>query len=207
MNMQTEIDMPISQLENTLYRRSFDDGWLDVLVGLGLTAIGASWIAELIPLGALIPAILIPFWKIGRDRLVIPRMEQPSFKGRRYQASRKSLMAWFIFGGGVLLAEIAIFLYARQSGRPLFDNMQNFIVALPVSLIGIGLLAGLMIGAKRFIVYALLTFTIGGFGVATDVDEPGFLIVASGLVILLSGMTMLLRFLRKHPLTESTDIE
>ena len=199
--------MPVSQLENTLYRRSFDDGWLDVLVGLGIAAIGASWIADIIPLGAVAPAILIPFWETGRERFVFPRMAQPSFRGQRHDASRKSLIGWFIFGAGVLLTEITIFFYARQTGHPLFDNAQNIIVALPVILIGVGLLAGLMIGAKRYIGYAIMAFTIGGIGIATQTEEPGYLILAAGLVILLAGTAMLIRFMRKYPLNESPDIE
>ena len=42
-------------LTRALYRRSFDDGWLDVLVGLGLTLIGFAWLADQIVLGALVP--------------------------------------------------------------------------------------------------------------------------------------------------------
>ena len=189
-------------LETALYRRSFDDGLLDVLVGIGLIAIGFSWIADLIPLGAIAPAILIPFWQTGRKQLIDPRLAHPKFRDSRHQSNRRSLVGWGTFGAGVLLAEIALFLYARQGEAPLLSNLSEVVVGLPMFLIGVGLLAGLMVGARRFVIYALISFAIGGIGIVAGAAEPGQLILALGLVVFATGGWMLVSFIRAYPLDE-----
>ena len=190
--------MTATPLENALFAQRFDDGLLDVFVGLGLVLIGASWLADLIPLGAIAPALLIPFWNKTRASVVEPRMASVQFGANRDTATRRNLTRWFLFGAGVLMAEIAIFFYSRETNAPLFSGFNSVIAGVPTMLIGIGLLAGLMVGAWRFVGYAVAAVTIGFGGAALGVDTPGLLIGAAGLVVLIGGAVLMMRFLRTH---------
>ncbi|MEZ5954955.1 MAG: hypothetical protein R3C13_11705 [Hyphomonas sp.] len=193
--------MSSGTLESRLFRRSFDDGWLDVLVGTGIALTGLFWILDWIAPSAAIPAVLIPFWKIGRDRIVEPRLGHVAFTAERKAETRRSLTGWAAFGVGVLALEIClIFLLPRQGGVRT-DLLSNAAVAIPVLLIAVGLLAGLMIGARRFAVYAVLAGAVGFIGALLGIGEPGYLILSVGLVILAAGCGRLFRFLQTHPAT------
>ena len=100
--------MSSTPMEKRLFRRSFDDGWLDVLVGLGLTGIGVCWLAGAIALTAVVPAVLFPFWKIGREALVEPRLGRVRFSEARTEETRRSLTGWLVLGASVLVAEAAV---------------------------------------------------------------------------------------------------
>lgn len=187
-------------MEKALYRRSFGDGWIDILTGLGLTGVGLCWISGQIALTALVPAVLIPFWAIGRRSLVHPRLETPEFREGFRKAGEIRLTGWAIFGAVVFLTELVIFVAASRQGGDAPALARDYAVALPMLLIAIGLLAGLMIGARRFLAYAAAALLIGGTGAWLQVEEPGLLIAALGCVILLTGLGLLIRFVRAYPL-------
>ncbi|MEZ5998012.1 MAG: hypothetical protein R3B98_04900 [Hyphomonas sp.] len=190
--------MSSDTLESRLFRRSFDDGWLDVLVGSGIVLIGLSWLADMVAIGAVIPAALFPFWKAGRQKLIEPRQGSVAFGETRQAETRRSLAGWAAFGAGVLALELCLFLLQHR-GILAMPQMADMIVGLPALLVGVGLLAGLMIGARRFAVYAALAGAIGIAGAMMNVGDPGWLILAIGLVILAAGTAMLVHFLATRP--------
>lgn len=195
--------MPTLPLENALHRRSFDDGWLDLLVGAGLAAIGVLWIFGAIVFAAAAPAILIPLWIAGRNSFIAPRMATARFRSGREEANRRAFGGWVLLGVGALVAVAVVAGMLRVSGAPVIANARDWAVALPNVLIGFGLLAGLALGARRFIVYAVLALALGAAGVLIGVGEPGYLIAAAGVPVLLCGAVMLGRFMRAHPLNGS----
>ena len=189
-----------THMENALYRRSFGDGWIDVLTGLGLAGIGVCWLSGQMALTALVPAVLIPFWTIGRRRLIYPRLETPRFREAFRRAGEIRLAGWASLGAAVFLAELVILIAARRQGGELPSLARDYAVALPMLLIAIGLLSGLLIGARRFVGYAATALLIGGTGVWLHIDEPGLLIAAHGVAILLIGLSLLFRFFSAYPL-------
>ncbi|MEZ5967627.1 MAG: hypothetical protein R3C00_01005 [Hyphomonas sp.] len=191
--------MSSGSLESHLFRRSFDDGWLDVLVGAGIVLIAASWIADAYAIGAVVPAVLYPFWKSGRQKLVEPRLGAVQFAKARVAETRRNLAGWLAFGAGVLAIELLVLVFGRRAGMTGLPALTNAAVAIPAILIGIGLLAGLLVGARRFVAYSVLAFAIGIAAAARGFDRPAWLILAIGAVILSAGIVMLARFLTTHP--------
>ena len=189
-------------LEHALLRRSFDDGWLDILVGTGLIAIGTAWLLDAVIAGAAIPAILVPVWLAGRKSIVEPRLAQPRFRDTQLQAKRRDLTGWFILGAAVLLAEIAVVFSAHKAGAADFALLSEFAVGIPAALVAVGLLAGLVASARRFILYSLAAFGIAASGALLQSEAPGLLIALCGVLPLVSGGVLMLRFLSRHPLTE-----
>ncbi len=187
--------MSSTPMEKRLFRRSFDDGWLDVLVGLGLTGIGVCWLAGAIALTAVVPAVLFPFWKIGREALVEPRLGRVRFSEARTEETRRSLTGWLVLGASVLVAEAAVVFTLGNVASPAMTGVSDVAVAIPVGLIGIGLLAGLLVGARRFIAYSVLAFTVAVAGILGGVEDPAWLILAVGGIVLGSGLVMLFRLL------------
>lgn len=192
--------MSASLMEKRLFQHSFDDGWLDVLIGIGVTATGFLWLTGIFALGAVVPAVLFPFWKIGRKSLIEPRLGQVRFRAARSEETRRNLTGWFLFGAAVLLTELAVLLALDKLNAPRLPGMSDIAVAIPVWLVAVGLLAGLMIGARRFLVYAAGAGAIGIAGIVIGVDEPAHLILAAGLIVLGSGGILLVRFLRAFPM-------
>ena len=185
-------------LTRALYRRSFDDGWLDVLVGLGLTLIGFAWLADQIVLGALVPAVLAPFWTIGRRTLIEPRLASPQFGTDQQAKTRRSLAGWAIFGAGIALTALASLVFVNRSGTGL-TGLGDLAVGVPAILVGIGLFAGLIVGAKRFAAYAVFAIALGLAGAWAGVERPGLLILLSGGLVLSCGGALMARFLARHP--------
>ena len=187
-------------LTRALYRRSFDDGWLDVLVGLGLTLIGLAWLADQIVLGALVPAVLAPFWTIGRRTLVEPRLASPQFGTAKQAETRRALTGWVIFGAGVGLTELAFLVFVNRGGTGL-SGLGDLAVGIPAMLVGLGLFAGLILGARRFVAYAVFAIGLGLAGAWAGVERPGLLILLSGGLVLACGGALLARFMARHPAT------
>jgi hypothetical protein len=192
-----EVTMTIP-LTRKLYRRSFDDGWLDILVGLGLALIGLAWLADQVVVGALVPAVLAPFWTIGRRALVEPRLASPQFGTAQQAETRRALTGWVIFGAGIGLTELAFLFFVNRGGSGL-SGFGDLVVGMPVMLVGLGLFAGLILGARRFVAYAVFAIALGLTGASVGVAQPGLLILLSGGVVLACGIALLVRFLAHHP--------
>ena len=195
----------VSPLENKLFARRFDDGLVDLVVGIGLMIIGASWLFDAAIYGALAPALLVPVWVAARKNMIEPRLEAVTFSAQRQAQTRGSMIGWFVFGVGVLLTEIAIFVYASRAEGSIFGRIDEVIVALPAALIAVGLLAGLMIGAWRFVGYAAAALGVAAFGALRPVEDPGVLILVIGGLVLGGGVTLLARFFKTHPMPEGED--
>lgn len=197
--------MTPTSLETRLFRRSFDDGWLDVLIGIGLTATGLLWLTGVYAVAAIVPAVLFPFWKSGRKGIVEPRLGQVRFSAAQGEVTRRNLTGWFLFGAAILLTELAVLLALDKLNAPRLPGMSDIAVAIPVWLVAIGLLAGLMIGARRFIIYAVLAGSIGIAGISIGTDEPAYLILAAGSIVLGTGSVLLTHFLLTHPISDLAD--
>lgn len=195
----------VSLLEDRLYARRFDDGLIDLFVALGLIVIGASWMLNAPVYGAIAPAVLVPVWKLVRERVIEPRMAAVAFSPDRVAKTRRSMLAWLIFGAAVLLTEIAIFLYASRTEGSILDRLSEVIVALPAALVALGLLGGLTIGAWRFAGYAAAAMGIAVIGALRGVDDPGLLILIIGALVLGGAAALLARFFRTHPAPDKTD--
>jgi hypothetical protein len=193
-------------LTRKLYRRSFDDGWLDVLVGLGLTLIGLAWLADQIVLGALVPAVLAPFWTIGRRALVEPRLASPQFGTAQQAETRRALTGWVIFGAGVGLTELAFLFFVNRGGTGL-AGLDDLAVGIPALLVGVGLFAGLILGAKRFAAYGVFAIGLGLTGAWAGVEQPGLLILLSGGLVLACGGALLARFMARHPAIDAGEAD
>jgi hypothetical protein len=181
-------------VEARLFRTFWDDGQIDLFFGVGALGIGAFWSLDLIPLGAVVPAVLAVFWTPLRRAIVEPRAGRVEFSDARSARGRRMLLGAWGIGLGVL---VLLLLAAITRGAGTADVLDGLIAALPALLIAAmaGLVAaGLRIG--RFLAYATV-FALAGLGAAISGREPEVAILVGGLTVTASGTWLLSRFLRR----------
>ncbi len=183
----------VHQLERRLFRHHWDDGLLDVLSGVGLLGLGVCWTVDLISLGAIVPAMLAPFWAPLRRTLVEPRAGLVEFTDERVGQNRRWLTGSALLG--VMVLAVSVVLALRTAPDPT-DLLPTIAPALPALLIGLlALIASLMLGLPRFMLSAALIGT-GGLVVAVTDSRPEAAMIAGGLLVLSSGAWRFVRFLR-----------
>ena len=181
--------------ERGMYRASFDDGLLDLFSGLGLALVGLAWLFDLVALGAVAPALLLPFWPLARRRITEPRTGFARFREERVALERKKHLG--------LVATCCLFLAAAVGGwfavrGVIRASAAHLVAGLPAFLLAIGaVLAGVILGLGRFGFYAFLLLCAGAFVIREDLD-PGWSILGGGVAILLCGLGLLARFVATH---------
>jgi hypothetical protein len=191
-----------NKVESRIVRCFWNDGLLDILAGMGALLIGITWQLGLVPLGAIAPTILIPFWKPLRAKITEPRLGYVELSGVQQRRNKSFLVMAGVLGVVVLVAGIAGYLAIVRGAR---DSLGDLAAAIPAFLLG---LVSLMVAAvtlvHRFVQYAIV-FVIFGIAVAELDQEPGWAMIAGGLVIILGGAVTLYYFLARYPKT-SDDI-
>jgi len=183
----------VNPLERRLFRQYWDDGLLDVLSGVGALAVGLSWAVDLVALGAAVPAVLAALWVPLRRRLVEPRAGLVEFADQRVERNRRGLVGSALLGLVALAAFAALAFWAAPNPGGPWRAMAPAVPALLLALMAV--VASLMLGLPRFVVYAGL-FSVAGLGVAVTDGRPEVAILAAGLLVLASGTWRLNRFLR-----------
>lgn len=188
-----------SPLEARLFRAFWDDGLIDLFFGLGAMAIGICWATGLVALGALIPAVLVPFWSPLRRKLIEPRAGIVKFARARAESNRRMLRTAFLIGLGSLTLFTALFWFA---GPGQLDIIRTFIAGVPAILVGaVACLVVLGLRIARFLLHALV-FATCGVAIALIDGNPAVAIIAGGAIVALSGTWILIRFLRAEIETE-----
>lgn len=191
------LDTP-NRLEAELFKTWWDDGVLDLFFGLGLLIIGIGWWFDQPALAAIAPALLW-IWVIPlRKAIVEPRAGYVEFSQTRETRVRRHLWLTLLLGLGTFALGIAVFVYIRPQGMDAgqVKILQKIIPALPAALLAVGAFIGAQFtGAQRFIVYAMLLLAAAGLTLVYDLG-PAVPMLIGGTVITLSGIILLIRFLR-----------
>jgi len=186
-----------SRVERRVVRSFWDDGLIDILSGMGVLLIGISWQFDLVPLGAVAPMILVPFWKPLRKRITEPRLGYVEFSDAQ-ESRQRSFLTWSIVAGCVTFTMgVGVYFIARSGGGRL--PLGDWVAALPACLIGgMAAVTSLLILVPRFISYGIVLVLSGICVVLLD-QRPGVALIAGGVVVTLAGLSRLVSFLRSHP--------
>lgn len=180
-------------LELGIYRYYWDDGLLDLFAGVGVGVIGLSWAYHLIPLGAIVPALLIPLWKPVRQALIEPMAGRVEFSDSRVERVRHWGVSAFWLGIVTFGLGVAIYSLVVAGSVP---APSRYIAGLPAFLLALlAVIAAFGLGLRRFLFYALV-LVIGGLVVVSFGLEPEAAMITGGLVAALGGVRRLHRFLR-----------
>jgi len=183
----------VEPLESRLFRQSWDDGLLDVFAGVGVVGIGLFWTFDLVALGAVVPALLVPFWNPLRRALVLPRAGLVEFSDARSGHNRRLLIGSGWLGLFMFALFVTSYFLVTPDAGPLLPLV---IAGVPAVLLGLlAALAGLGLGLPRFLGYAGL-LCVCGVGVVLADARPEVAMIAGGVLVLLNGTWLLGRFLR-----------
>lgn len=193
----------LPKLEQRLFTEYFDDGLLDLFIGTGIALIGFMWLLELVALGAVIPVLLAPFWKIARQKVVEPRAGVISFRTERNTENKSVFTKWALFGLVILITEIVLLVAPGSKGIRSSELLASIIPALPAVLIALPLtLVAFFLKLGRFAFYGTLAVIFGMLATYDLGLEPGHTLLLTGLAIFLSGLMVLHRFLKDHPMDD-----
>lgn len=196
--MSSEIN--ITEIERKAYMSYHEDGLVDIAIGIVILLWGIFLLTEPSGLIGLLGVLAFAIWYFGKRWITYPRtgVIQPSRKmEKRY---RNLAIFLFVIGliafGGILI------------GRIYFAFPSNYTLSILglVLAFGVALLAFLL-NANRLYVYAGLIFIAFAAGEALSANIASFdafavLVVIAGALILLSGLGILVRFLRKYPVPQ-----
>lgn len=188
----------LKEIKKQVYLFYSEDGLADL--GLGLMVFGFG-IFLLVDLPALVGLMgLFPFliWYLGKEYLVFPRVGsiQPD------QETKKRFRGFFmnicLIGLGVLF----FYLLNRNSGGSFLSQHPLMLFGLILGLAISSL--GLVLKTPRFYLYGVLVFAamaVGEFlsSLITAVDPYLISVISAGGIILVAGLIILARFLKKYP--------
>ena len=189
------------------------DGLLDIFIGIYvlLFGIGISLMTItdlnmwfIIP--AIFPAIMIPIWISAKRRITMPRIGYVNFGIRGVN----KMMAIFI---GLMVAGLGVFMVfglGTSMGEGWALTLRDFFISNSMLIISIGALIvsslfAYTMGLKRLYGYGLLIFILFFTGHFITIPFEYFLLTI-GFVIIISGFTLLLQFIRKYPLPQGDKI-
>jgi len=184
-------------LERRIYLFYTEDGLLEASVGLVIAGFAALLFFGLPMFTGILGLVPLLIWYIGKRFITEPRtgIIRP---GRRIERKLKGFfLTMAILGMGILF----LFLVMRTAG-PLSGAQTLVMFALVLSL-GISTL-GLVMQESRFYVHALVVFILFTFGallnpLVVTVDTFLLGVFLSGSAILVCGMAILFRFLKRYP--------
>lgn len=175
---------------------------MDVMFGLAVLLVGITWMMDLVPLGAAIPAMMVPLWIVLHRQVVLPRTGYAEPTEENQRTERASL-------GLTILLGVIIFIQLMMAwfGRGFFEFLpasliEIFLPGLPAALVALlAMMGGLITKQKSAFDYAL---TLVGVAIVGGMNalEPGVILTISGGMILIMAGRKFASFLSAHPLPE-----
>lgn len=152
-------------LEAGLFRRQFDDGLLDVMIGCAALCMGLGWMLGAPMVAVLGPVIVAGLWPAIRKGLIAPRHGEVAFTQRQTGRARKGLSALTVlFTVSALLGAIAFAAFEGWLG-PLSEIPASAYLMVPGLFIGVAEMpVYAFVGLNRFLLYAA-TFIAAAIGV------------------------------------------
>jgi hypothetical protein len=193
MSMASSVDL--GRIEADAYRSRFDDGLIDLFLGISLVWVGASWLwlEGIAAFAGLVPALaVVPFLE-ARRRFLERRAGHVRFADRRRRWERRTL-AWLVLAGAVL-AGVAMVLIALDLGDSDIAAGPG-VIALLLAVLSLGL--AWLTTSLRFAAYGAVLVVAGTIAALTDAN-PGLPVLVGGMVATMWGAVVLIRFVGNHP--------
>ncbi len=194
-----------SEHQQQAYMRYYQDGLADLLIGLGILLFGAFMVADWdLPLASFWVVIWLPLWLSAKRSITARRIQNVEVST---QEGAGMMKAGAFIAGMLMLAAAAglVVLWGQTTGNiptSFFLAMREYLmVVLGVFGVLVCAVAAWLSGLNRLYAYALVTAV--AFAGGYLLNAPIALAVAVvGGIVMLWGLGMLVRFLRKYPLQQ-----
>jgi hypothetical protein len=202
--------MSLKEVEKRTYMSYHQDGLLDIFVGvyvllfaLGILLMTVTDFSTWFVIPAIFPAIMIPIWISAKKRITMPRIGYVKFGSRGANKLMAVLVGLMVFGLGTFM----VFSFSSSQGWAL--SLRNLIISNGMIIIGVAAAAisslfAYTMGLKRLYAYGLLTLALFFAGHFSTIPF-GYFLLTIGLVIVINGFVLLIRFIRKYPLPQGDE--
>ena len=190
----TNIDL--TSVERKSYRSMFDDGLLDLFIGISLLFLGLMWLTEYGAFGGMLPVLLIPIWPVARKRFIEPRSGYAQLAEPRRRKLRKGIAGSIAFGTLTFLLAVGAYIGLTSNDsatEAIFDSIGSGLPALLLAVMAT--VAARMFDLPRLLGYAGVLLTMGVLGVLLDL-EPAWSLLGSAVLMTATAIVLMARFFR-----------
>lgn len=190
----------LETLERGAYRESYSDGIIDIFVGVSMVWIGVAflWLPNIAGLAGIFPAVFVVPMMEARKRFLGPRIGHVKWGEPRRRWEQRNLAALLVTGVAFLLLGVGVYFLVSRSSAD--SDVRSLLVpglmAWLLALLAMGL--AFLMGAWRMLVYAGV-LVVAGILTAWADASPGWPLLAAGILITVTGINMLVRFIRRNP--------
>ena len=188
----------LKELERKAYTSYYNDGLLEVFLGVTILLMGLAIRFDVTYLFGVIPVFAMTSWAGAKRTITVPRIGMVRFGPERQLRVKKEKLFFTIYFAITLIAGVVVFILFSRS----IDTARRIFGSYPLAPIGaIGALALVFLGywkqIRRLHLYALLVIA-AIFGSPHLGIEPPHYMMGLGAVVLLIGLVLLSRFLAAH---------
>jgi hypothetical protein len=190
----------LKKLERRAYLSYHQDGILDLFIGYNVLLFGLWILADMAYLAGAFAAISTPIYAQAKKQITVPRLGYVKFAPSRTAKTKKTMLLLVIAGVLAFIPGVLLFI-TTESGilSPIQLLLEYGMIVIGVA--GMVLLAvvAYISEIRRLYAYSALFFAIftGGYFLSI----PFFYhLMTLGAIIMLSGVYLLIRFLREYPL-------
>jgi len=176
------------------------DGLIDIAIGFVILLAGIAEIFDQTSLAGVWVILWLPIMISAKKSITVPRMRYIDFTPKA-QWKVKVVIVTVVLALAVLFT-LGLVAFTKNEALPswLTAWLREYSrLVWPAALVGVGWLIALATGVKRLYAYAALAVIAFAGGYWFNLDFP-LLFTVLGAVIVLSGMVVLVRFLRKYPI-------
>lgn len=193
----------LQNLERQTYRDSYADGIIDIYIGISLLWIGVAWIwlPDIAGIAGALPAIFITPMLIGRKRFSEKRIGYVKWTEPRRQWEHRGFVGALALGTAFLLLGVGVYMFSSDSATDgdTLGNLAPGLIAWLLAMVAIGL--AFLMSARRMLAYGMVLIA-GGIWTAQENGSPGWPLLAAGVVVTITGIAMLIRFIRENPVVD-----
>jgi hypothetical protein len=177
------------------------DGLLDIAIGLGILSFAIAMILDQTAFTGVWVVLWLPIMMSAKKSLTVPRMRHTDFRPAPNAQWKVKLVIVTVAGVVALLFTLGLVVFTRNETIPALTAWirEYGLVVVGVLLAGLLSLMAWATGAKRVYAYAALAVIAFASGQWFNLEFPLYLTVL-GTIILLSGMVVLVQFMRKYPI-------
>jgi hypothetical protein len=192
--LMIDVLLKMNLVKRTRGKRRHGDFWKFILLAFSIVMIlDMAW------MGGIFAVVAFSLYAAAKKTLTVPRIGFVKFAAYRVKATQAIAIGALSF---LMLLGVVAFMQTESGGTPpwLLFAIENHMLVIGASIAASFLAAGYTFRTRRMYAYALLTLMIFVTGYFLYYPLHYYLILL-GTLILLFGLAMLIRFIRRYPLS------
>ena len=189
----------LKEIERKAYASCHQDGLIDIFAGFFILSFSLWLILDMAWMGWILWVVVVSAYAPAKRVFTIPRIGLVKFPQRRV---KRTVAGFVLLGVLSFVLGIVTFMQVEGGSTPLWllFAIENYMLVIGVSVAALFCVVGYTFRTKRMYSYALLTLVV--FVTGHFLYLPLYYYVTLlGTLILLSGLAMLIRFVRKYTLS------